>query len=87
MTVQSSDAAAVVPIEDSETKVLTVKLEIYRAPHRDLSGPREGGNWLKCSGKRPCPLYCDGTIDVKRVRRSLYRHCSPRSKPSPRLTT
>jgi site-specific recombinase XerD len=73
MTFQGSDPAAAIPIEDPETKRPAVKLELHRR-HTDTCPDRKRGrNWLKCSGKRPCPLYCDGTIDGKRVRRSLGR--------------
>src|SRR5215472_5368801 len=73
MTVRGSDTAAVVPIEDSDTKRAEVKLELYRRHTETCPDRARGRNWLKCSGKRPCPLYCDGTIDGKRVRRSLGR--------------
>ena len=54
-------------------KRATVKLELYRRHTETCPDRHKGRNWLKCSGKRPCPLYCDGTIDGKRVRRSLGR--------------
>src|SRR5689334_23268015 len=72
MTVPSSDPAAV-PIEGADTKRAAVKLELYRRHTETCPDRHKGRNWLKCSGKRPCPLYCDGTIDGKRVRRSLGR--------------
>ena len=71
MTVPSSDAA--VSIEGADTKRAAVKLELYRRHTETCPDRHKGRNWLKCSGKRPCPLYCDGTIDGKRVRRSLGR--------------
>ena len=68
MTVQGSNPAATVPSDGPETKRPTVKLELYRR-HTDTCPDRhKSRNWLKCSGKRPCPLYCDGTIDGKRGR-------------------
>ena len=66
-------SAAVLPTESDDTKRPAVMLELYRR-HTELCPDRQKGrNWLKCSGKRPCPLYCDGTIDGKRVRKSLGR--------------
>jgi len=73
MTVQACDPTAVVSIEDPGTKHPVVKLELYRRHTETCPDRHKGRNWLKCSGKRPCPLYCDGTIDGKRVRRSLGR--------------
>jgi site-specific recombinase XerD len=73
MSVQGFDPAAVVPIEDPETTRPAVRLSLYRRHTETCPDGHKGRNWLKCSGKRPCPLYCDGTIDGKRVRRSLGR--------------
>lgn len=73
MTVQACDPAAVVLIEDPGPKHPVVKLELYRRHTETCPDRHRGRNWLKCSGKRPCPLYCDGTVDGKRVRRSLGR--------------
>src|SRR5215469_14470369 len=71
MSVPSCDPA--INIEDPETTRPAVRLSLYRR-HTDTCPDREKGrNWLKCTGRRPCPLYCDGTIDGRSVRRSLGR--------------
>jgi integrase len=50
-----------------------IRLELYRRHTRTCPDRHRGRNWLKCSGKRPCPLYCDGLLHGRRYRKSLGR--------------
>jgi integrase len=50
-----------------------IKLELFRRHTPTCPDLGKGRNWLKCSGKRPCPLYCDGLVNGRRFRKSLGR--------------
>lgn len=62
----------VLPDEENEPRP-SVQLELFRRHTRSCPDHKRGRNWLKCSGKRPCPLYCDGTVNGRRLRKSLGR--------------
>lgn len=60
--------------DDSQTEApAPIRLELYRRHTQTCPDRKRGRNWLKCSGKRPCPLYCDGLVNGRRFRKSLGR--------------
>jgi integrase len=62
------------PLPDQENEPrAAVHLELFRRHTPSCPDQKRGRNWLKCSGKRPCPLYCDGTVNGRRFRKSLGR--------------
>jgi integrase len=50
-----------------------IRLELYRRHTATCPDRARGRNWLKCTAKRPCPLYCDGLVNGRRFRKSLGR--------------
>lgn len=66
----TSAAAGTPPETPGETRLDLFRRHTPRCPDRNRENAR---NYLKCSGKRPCPLYCDGLLHGHRFRKSLGR--------------
>ena len=65
--------------EDDDARPV-IHLELFRRHTPTCPDRHRGRNWLKCSGKRTCPIYCDGTINGRRFRKSLGRDLSRAEK-------